>query len=211
MCMKWKKRKRKEKRLIPSGKDKKWNKKEKKEAKKRQRPSSGFLLTDWLTGYSRNSNNTRSGSLECYATDWLSLGGKKKEKNQGANGQTDEERAWYSTVNTRVFLKEKDSSCGRCRLVQPHPNKTGNYQDGNPSSPREKFPSAHFSLFGFIFSPEREKRPSDRQSHLSVSTRKSLPPPHSPKKCPNVIKRRSCHTFHTDMILSLSPPRAAVA
>jgi hypothetical protein len=159
-----KKRKRKEKRLIPSGKDKKWNKKEKKEAKKRQRPSSGFLLTDWLTGYSRNSNNTRSGSLECYATDWLSLG---KEKNQGANGQTDEERAWYSTVNTRVFLKEKDSSCGRCRLVQPHPNKTGNYQDGNPSSPREKFPSAHFSLFWVYFFAGTRKK-AVRQTEPSV-------------------------------------------
>jgi hypothetical protein len=98
----------KELRLIPSGKDN--NERKKKRPKTTKFSPCGFFfwffaLTDYqfLLSNNNNNNNTRSGSLECYATDWLS----KKKKKGKEREQTDRERerAWYSTVNTRVFLR----------------------------------------------------------------------------------------------------------
>jgi hypothetical protein len=164
MCMKWKKRKRKEKRLIPSGKDKNETRRRRRRPKRDNDPLVGFCwLTDWLATLATATTRDPVHSSVTRLIDYL----RKRKKARSENRQTERERAWYSTVNTRVFLKEKDSSCGRCRLVQPHPNKTGNYQDGNPSSPREKFPSAHFSLFWVYFFAGTRKK-AVRQTEPSV-------------------------------------------
>lgn len=137
----------------------------------------GFLLTDWLTGYSRNSNNTRSGSLECYATDWLSLGKKKKPRSERTDGRGERERdiqllTLECSWRRKIHRAEDVDLCSPTRIrreiikMEIHHHRERNSR-----------PPIFLFFWGLFFRRNAKKRPSDKQSHLSVSTRKSLPPP----------------------------------